>query len=118
MDPSVLILNQNSSRCAAGKCDGLAGVLQRSLAIPCVQQRCDNRLPHNVSSVPDLVLVRTAVAATAKQLIASCKDKWTGASILALLCPERDRLIEDMSPVLSKIDDFVSCPFQEAELSL
>ena len=34
---TVLILNQNSAPCAAETCNGLVGVLQRSLSIGCVQ---------------------------------------------------------------------------------
>lgn len=56
---SVLILDQNSSPCAADKCDALTGLLQRSLAVRCIQERCGNQLPHQISSVPDLVLVRS-----------------------------------------------------------
>jgi DNA-binding NtrC family response regulator len=116
MDPAVLILDQNSSRCVAGKCDALAGVLQKSLAARCTEQRCDSPALPNISPVPDLVLLRSEVGEKTNRLIASCKKKWTRASILALLCPKRDRLMEYMMPVLASVDDFVACPFQEAEL--
>jgi two-component system response regulator GlrR len=118
VNPSVLILNQNSTPCAADKCDTLRGLLQRSLTVNCIQERCDNQLPHRVSSVPDLVLVRPAADEKAHDLIASCKEKWTRASILALVCPQRNRLIDDFTSVLTNVDDFLSCPFQEAELFL
>src|SRR5215475_7415582 len=81
---TVLILNQNSTPCATNKCDALLGFLQRSLAVRCLQEECNNHLPAGLSSVPDLILVRPSVGEVAQELIQSCKDKWAHASILAL----------------------------------
>jgi DNA-binding NtrC family response regulator len=117
-DQTVLILNQNSTPCVADKCEGLPGLLQRSLSVKCLHERCEDQPPLKVSSVPDLVLVRPAPNKKAHDLIASCKEKWIRTSILALVCPKRNRLIEDLTSVLSDVDDFLSCPFQEAELFL
>jgi DNA-binding NtrC family response regulator len=115
---SVLILDQDSTPCVAYKCDALTGLLQRSLAVRCIQERCGKQLPREISSVPDLVLVRPATGETAPELIASCKEKWSGASILALLCHRWDRLLDDLPSFLTGVDDFLSCPFQEADLLL
>jgi DNA-binding NtrC family response regulator len=115
---SVLILNQNSSPCpcAANKCDALLGFLQKSLAVRCLREECDNHLPARLSFVPDLILVRCSLGEIAQQLIQSCKEKWTHASILALFCARRDGRREELPSVLTKVDDFLSCPFYEAEL--
>src|SRR5687768_9665336 len=83
---NVLILDQGSTRCVADKCDALTGLLQRSLDVRCIQERCGKQLPQQISTVPDLVLVRPATGEAAPELIASCKEKWSGSSILALLC--------------------------------
>jgi DNA-binding NtrC family response regulator len=117
-DQTVLILNQDSTPCEADKCEALPALLQRSLSVRCVQARCADQLPHGVSSVPDLVLVRPAASEKAHELIASCKEKWTRASILALLCARWDRLVDNLPSFLTRVDDFLSCPFQEAELFL
>jgi len=114
---SVLILNQNSAPCATEKCDSLLSVIQRSLAVKCIQEQSANR-PDTLSSTPDLILLRPAVGEAAKELIQACKEKWVRASILALLCAKWDRLLEDMPSVLTKVDDFLACPFHEAELLL
>ena len=50
MDPSVLIVDQNSSPCARHKCTSLAGLLQRSLPI---RVRLQDDSP---SGEPDLIL--------------------------------------------------------------
>ena len=117
-DQSVLILNQNSTPCAADKCDSLLPLLQKSLPVKCIQEQSANRLPDRLSSAPDLILVRPAAGETAQELIQSCKEKWAHASILALLCAKWDRLLEDLPSFLTKVDDFLSCPFHEAELLL
>ena len=117
-DQSVLILNQNSAPCAADKCDSLLPLLQKSLPVKCIQEQSASRCPDNLSSAPDLILLRPAVGEAAQELIQSCKEKWARASILALLCAKWDRLLEDSASVLTKVDDFLSCPFHESELLL
>jgi two-component system, NtrC family, response regulator GlrR len=117
-DQSVLILNQNSAPCTADKCNSLFALLQKSLHIKCIQEQSDNRALDSLSSAPDLVLLRSAVGEAAQELIQSCKEKWVRASILALLCAKWDRLFEDLPSVLTKVDDFLPCPFRESELLL
>jgi len=115
---TVLILNQNSTPCAANKCDALLGFLQKSLAVRCLREECNSHLPPRLSSVPDLILLRPAVGEAAQELIQSCKEKWTHASIFALLCANWDRGLEDSPSVLTNVDDFLPCPFHESELLL
>jgi DNA-binding NtrC family response regulator len=115
---SVLILNQNSAPCAAVKCDSLLGMLQRSLAVRCLQERCNNYLPARVSSIPDVILLRPSVDQAAAELIESCKQKWHRVAILALLCPRWGQPLGEFSCLLSSVDDFLCCPFHEAELVL
>ena len=62
--------------------------------------------------------MRPAVGEAAQELIQSCKEKWARASIIALLCAKWDRLLEDLPSVLTKVDDFLPCPFHESELLL
>jgi DNA-binding NtrC family response regulator len=114
----VLILNQNSAPCAADKCDSLLPLLQKSLHIKCIQQEIVNQPPDKLSSAPDLILLRPSIGDAAQGLIRSCKEKWINASILAVLCAQWDRVLEESASVLTKVDDFLSCPFHEAELLL
>ena len=117
-DQSVLILNQNAAPCAAVKCDSLLPLLQKSLHVKCVQEQSANRALDSLSSAPDLILLRPAVGEVAEELIQSCKDKWDRASIIALLCAKWDRLLAGLPSVLTKVDDFLACPFNESELLL
>jgi len=117
-DQSVLILNQNSAPCAALKCDSLLPLLQKSLHVKCIEEQSASPPLVKVASVPDLILLRPAVGEAAQELIQSCKKKWARASIIALLCAKWDRLLEDLPSVLTKVDDFLPCPFDEAELLL
>jgi hypothetical protein len=115
---SVLILNQNSVPCAAAKCDSLLLLLQKSLPVNFIQEQSVSCSADRLSPVPDLILVRPAVGEAAQELIQLCKEKWARASIIALLCPRWDRVLEDSASVLAKVDDFLSCPFHESELLL
>ena len=78
---TVLILNQNSSACAAEKCDSLLPLLQKSLPGDCILEESASRPPNRLSAVPDLILLRPTVGLAAKELIGSCKEKSTRASI-------------------------------------
>src|SRR5262245_47520966 len=113
---SVLILNQNSAPCAAAKCDSLVPLLQQSLAVKCIQEQRAGRSLDKLSSAPDLILLRPSVGEAAQEPIQSCKEKWTPAAILVLLCAKWDRLVEHLPSVLTKVDDFLRCPFHESEL--
>jgi DNA-binding NtrC family response regulator len=117
-DQSVLILNQNTTPCAAVKCDSLLPLFQKSLHVNCRQEQSVNRLPDNLASAPDLILVRPSASELAEELIQSCKEKWACASILVILCAKWERLLEGLPSVLTKADDFLACPFHESELLL
>jgi DNA-binding NtrC family response regulator len=117
-EQSLLILNQNSVPCAAAKCDTLLPLFQKSLSIKCIQNQSANRAFDKLSSAPDLILVRPSVGEAAQKLIQSCKEKWDSASIIALLCAKWNRPFEDLPSVLTKVDDFLRCPFHESELLL
>jgi len=117
-DQSVLILNQNSAPCAAVKCDSLFPLLKKSLPVKSIQEQSVSLSPERLSSPPDLILLRPAVGEAGQELIQSCKAKWARASLLALLCTKWDRVLEDSASILTKVDDFLACPFHESELLL
>ena len=117
---TILILNQNSTPCVAKKCDSLLPLLQKSLPDKCIQERNASRFdsPDKLSSAPDLILLRPSVDELGQELIQRCKEEWARASVIALLCARLDRALEDFPSVVTKVDDFLSCPFQDSELLL
>jgi DNA-binding NtrC family response regulator len=115
---SVLILNQNSAPCAAGKCNGLLGLLRRSLSIACLQEEKENLRPDDLPFIPDLILLRVSIGSAAQKLVASCKRIWSCAAILVLFCLGSNDPIDILPSDFDAADDFVSCPFQEGELTL
>ena len=117
---TILILNQNSTPCVAKKCDSLLPLLQKSLPDKCIQERNASRFdsPDKLSSAPDLILLRPSVDELGQELIQRCKEEWARASVIALLCARWDRALEDFPSVVTKVDDFLSCPFQDSELLL
>jgi two-component system, NtrC family, response regulator GlrR len=117
---SVLILNQNFVACTAAKCDSLLHLLQKSLHLKCIQEQSPSRFPFSdkLSSTPDLILLRPGIGKAAHDLIEFCKEKWNQAAILALFCASWDWVLEDSASVLTKVDDFLCCPFHESELVL
>ena len=60
MDPSVLILDHNSSPCPVHKCDSLVGLVQRFVAVKCIEEKFTFQLPERLVSVPDLILLRAS----------------------------------------------------------
>src|SRR5262245_8637406 len=114
---SVLILNQNPTSCAAGQCGDLPGLLQRSIPVGCVREGKENLRPDDLSFIPDLILLRVSIARVAQKLIASCKRIWSCAAILALFCVGSNEPIDILPCDFDAVDDFVSCPFREGELT-
>src|SRR5262245_39266244 len=114
---SVLILNQNPTSCAAGQCGDLPGLLQRSIPVGCVREGKENLRPDDLSFIPDLILLRVSIARAAQKLIASCKRIWGCAAILALFCVGSNEPIDILPCDFDAVDDFVSCPFREGELT-
>ncbi|MGB7946823.1 MAG: sigma-54 dependent transcriptional regulator, partial [Candidatus Binatia bacterium] len=88
------------------------------LAVSCREERCGEHLPDRLSFVPDLVLLRLWGDASGHTLARSCRNRWPGVTILALLCAGWDGLMPESSSVLADFDDFLICPFQDAELLL
>jgi DNA-binding NtrC family response regulator len=117
-DQSVLILNQNAAPCAAARCDSVSPLLQKSLHVKCIEEQSANRALDKLSSAPDLILVRPSASEAGQELIESCNEKWACVSIIALLCTNWEQLLGDLPSVLTKVDDFLPCPFHETELLL
>jgi DNA-binding NtrC family response regulator len=117
MDPSVLILDQNSAPCAERKCSSLAGLLQRSHSVMVCRQPGALQATPPIPA-PDIILLRSSADRLEHGLVASCKKKWRRAPVVALLCPASDRSLDVLPPVLADIDDFLVCPFRENDLVL
>ena len=117
MNPSVLIVDQSSSLCAASKCSSLSELLQSSLTVGSVLVQQNAAVPVTMRPGPDLVLFRFSPSQISQRVVASYRLKWDHAPILALLCPDSDRS-RDLLSVLADVDDFLSCPFANAELFL
>jgi DNA-binding NtrC family response regulator len=100
------------------KCDSLLELVQRFVTVKCIEKKFAFRLPERIVSVPDLILLRASAGHLVRELTAVCKKKWNQVSILALLCPPLERVTEDLPSILTKVDDFLSCPFRDSELFL
>jgi DNA-binding NtrC family response regulator len=112
----ALILTPTSTPCAVNRCGSLIGLLRDECAFACVHECSGRFLPGSVPFAPDVVFVRLARGLAAQEIIASCKKAWSSASIVALICPATERLTEEFSGLLQRVDDFLSCPFPESEL--
>jgi DNA-binding NtrC family response regulator len=117
-EQNALILNQTSSHCPVNQCDSLFSLLRKSIPFRRIEERnARNSLPE-VSFIPDLVVLRLSLGASAQKLIASCKRIWSCAAILALFCLGSNEPIDILPSDFDAVDDFVSCPFRERELTL
>ena len=123
---TVLILNENSAPCAAETCNGLFGVLQRSLSIGCVQAETigcvqaekENLRSDKIPFIPDLILLRVSAEKAAHNLILSCKRIWSCTAIIALFCLGSNDPLDNFSYLFASVDDFLCCPFRESELTM
>jgi DNA-binding NtrC family response regulator len=118
MDHSALIVDQTSLPCASDRCGFLASFVRSSLQFKHVEERHSALLPATISFAPDVILLRVSDKPASETLVSACKAKWNFASILAVLCPGWVQTKKEFPTLLWSVDDFLSCPFQEAELLL
>jgi DNA-binding NtrC family response regulator len=115
---NALILNQGSFSCPANQCGSLLSSLQRYIAFRQIQERNASVSLREVSFTPDLIILRLSLGSTAQKLIDSCKKMWNRAVLIALFCRGSNEPADDFPDLFVRVDDFVSCPFQQSELIL
>jgi len=116
LEQNALILNQNSSPCAAKQCDSMLSLLRRALPFRHLHEQNGNVLTTGLPFIPDLILVRISGLESAQDLIDACRKRWKQASILALFCPASNQVIDDVPLIFTCVNDFASCPFRQIEL--
>jgi DNA-binding NtrC family response regulator len=116
-EQNALILNQASSHCPANQCDSLFSLLQKSIPFRHIEERNARISIPEASFIPDLIVLRLSLGASTQKLIDSCKRMWSCAAIFALFCLGSNDPIDILPSVFDAVDDFVSCPFQEGELT-
>lgn len=116
MDYNALIVGQCLSHCTTGRCASLATFVETSRIFSHVHE-VSGSSSSTVPFIPDVVFLRVSVEHDAQDLIESCRQKWNGASILALFCRRWSPPAKDVLSLLNRVDDFLSCSFQETEFS-
>src|SRR5262249_9056468 len=117
-EQNVLILNQTPFQCPANQCGSLFSLLQKSIPFRHIEERNARISLPEVSFIPDLIVLRLSLGDSAQKLIASCKRIWSYAKILALFCLGSNKPIDFLPCDFDAVDDFVSCPFWQGELTL
>jgi DNA-binding NtrC family response regulator len=115
-EQNALILNQASSHCPANQCGSVLGLLQKSIPFRHIEERNARISLPEASFIPDLIVLRLSLGASAQKLIDSCKRMWNRAAIIALFCLGFNEPIDQS--LFAAVDDFVSCPFRQGELTL
>jgi len=112
----ALILNPSSSDCATKRCDSLGKLLRDTLNFTHIYGESATLLPSALGFVPDVVVLRLGNGDDIVKLVASCRNAWSRAAILAVVCPGLNHSTKPFATVLNSVDDFLSCPFAEREL--
>jgi DNA-binding NtrC family response regulator len=76
----------------------------------------DSVPPAALGFVPDVVVLRLSIDGDGQKLVATCRNLWTRAAILAVVCPGFHRPTGRFATALNSVDDFLSCPFPDSEL--
>ncbi len=116
MDYNALILGQSSAQCPTTRCAALATFVETSRIFSRVQEESSSTVG-TIPFIPDIVLLRVSGEYDAQAMVDSCRRRWTGACVMALFCRKWRPPRKDVRIVLNRVDDFLSCPFREAEFS-
>ena len=116
MDYNALILGQSSAQCPTTRCAALTTFVETSRIFSHVHQESGSTAG-TIPFIPDIVLLRVSGEYEAQAMVESCRRRWTGASVMALFCRRWRSPGKDVRTFLNRVDDFLSCPFREAEFS-
>jgi two-component system, NtrC family, response regulator GlrR len=112
----ALIFNSGSSHCATNRCESLRNLLSDTRFFNHIYGSSGSVLPAEIAFVPDVVVLRFSLDCDNQKLVATCRNAWARAAILAVVCPGFNRLTGPFSAALNSVDDFLSCPFPDHEL--
>ena len=113
---NALILNEAMSSCATGQCDRLVSHLQNNLPFENIAEYSCSSLPRQLQFIPNIIILRVPEFGAVKKCIDASKQKWHNAAILVVFCLRPEQPTSTRSELLTLVDDFVFCPFNQAEL--
>jgi len=116
MDYNALILGQSPAQCPTTRCAALVTFVQTSRLFSRVHEESGSTAG-TIPFIPDIVLLRMSGKDDAQAMVDSCRRRWNGASVMALCCRRWRPPTIDVRTFLNRVDDFLSCPFREAEFS-
>ncbi len=74
-------------------------------------------LPSNAPThSPALIILRTSIEGFSLGVLSSIRKKWSQVLLFGLFCAGSDSLTNSFQALLNELDDFLYCPFREAEL--
>jgi DNA-binding NtrC family response regulator len=116
MDYKALILGQSSAQCPTTRCAALTTFVEASRIFSRVHQQSGSTAG-TIPFIPDIVLLRMTGEYDAQAMAAYCRRRWNGVSVMALFCRSWRPPRKDVRTFVNRVDDFLSCPFREAEFS-
>lgn len=114
---TVLFVHSDLQSGFCDYCSNIHTYLRQSFPRIEIHDLADLSLLDRYPSTPDIILLRTGPTTTLSQTVASLRRQWPQTSIIGLTCGDHRELLQQHQ-LLHCIDDFVFCPFHEADLTL
>ncbi|HEY6805652.1 MAG TPA: sigma 54-interacting transcriptional regulator [Pyrinomonadaceae bacterium] len=115
---NAVIINGNDFIPCSQDCSSLTTLLQRAHRFDSVLETSIASALTDVEVTPDLILPRFQSEGWAEHELEFCARTWPNARIFALLCDRELKHKRNIPPELFEVDDFLFCPYDEAELLL
>ena len=113
----ALIIDCNGFVPCSRDCSSLIDLLTRSQAFAEVTQTSIAAARSGVHSFPDMILPRFSLGDYSPREIEVCANIWPSARVFALLC-NRSCTCKKIPVSFFDVDDFLCCPYDEAEFLL
>src|SRR5437867_2807827 len=114
----VSIVDLNPESCPGGLCQRLPNLLQECVPSESISIRRSLAVQRESHPFSKLILLRPSSKESVSELLHFLRRGSPGASVLGLFCAGWERSRDALRSLVRDFDDFLSCPFNEIDLSV
>ncbi len=114
--PRIVIMDSADRSCPAERCDQIEMVLRRAFPALALDIQRVTQVPSvELSSAPDLFLLRPSRGNSLLQLVPRLRQEYCSAALIGLCCADCETPETVWQSLRNGLDDFLCCPFTELD---
>jgi len=114
----ILVADLDPNPCLVENCTQLSNMIRRSLPVGQIYLQTLTSFPPGLTfSPPDLLVLRPSFAKSLPKALCALRREWNQTPMLGLFCTAWNTLSDTFISLLHGLDDFLTCPFKEIDIS-